>query len=314
MHEKIYSKAIQVAKNFKQSEVDLITSLQEVWIHKTFYQYKQNSLFRFAINEMKLSPEVASIYNKLAKKTLKVSGFKEEIQSGRVTISNASRICGILTEENKSHWFQMAQKPKYELEKMVALHSPQKAIKEKAKVRAFNNEIRVEITYGISEAHYSEMKRAQDLLSQKLGRGASFEDLSQVSISMWLEKNDPLKKPVRVRKSSGTKLDVKVSGTRNNPDASKVKAAAAAKTLQENFFKENSRKSIKVSVKRELHHHHESQCCHIDESGGRCQERRHLHIHHIKPISEGGTNDISNLTILCSGHHRVEHLREGLCE
>src|SRR5690606_17228380 len=34
---------------------------------------------------------------------------------------------------------------------------------------------------------------------------------------------------------------------------------------------------------------------------------RHLHAHHIQPWSEGGPTRLSNLVMVCSGHHRMIH-------
>lgn len=38
-----------------------------------------------------------------------------------------------------------------------------------------------------------------------------------------------------------------------------------------------------------------------------CEGRRHLHLHHIKPLSKGGSNEISNLELLCEDCHSKEH-------
>jgi predicted HNH restriction endonuclease len=41
-------------------------------------------------------------------------------------------------------------------------------------------------------------------------------------------------------------------------------------------------------------------------------------VHHVSPISEGGTNALTNLAVLCPNHHRMAHLglttREELTE
>lgn len=124
------------------------------------------------------------------------------------------------------------------------------------------------------------IRRAQDLLSQQLGKGATLEDVSEAALEFYLSKKDPLRVPVKTRKC-------------------KPAPAKAAHPKQ--------RQALKVSIRRRVHHQNESQCSHIDEQGQRCQQRRHLHIHHIKPVWEGGTNEIGNLTILCSGHHAAHH-------
>ena len=270
-----HSKALEAVARYKRSEIELIEILEEVWTYKTFYHFKCNSLFRYAVDELKLSPEVTSIFNKVMKKTLIIPGFKEQIRNGNISISNASRICSVITKDNKERWFELARLPKSKLEREVALASPRAAIRERARMKAIGNVVRYELQYGVSEEHMQDIKRAQDLLSQKLGRAALFEDVSNVSVNLFLDKNDPL------RKCLGTKIKTSVSQGRQ----------------------------LQVTVKRRVHHNNESQCSHINAAGERCQERRHLHIHHIKAISEGGTNDISNLTILCSGHHRAHHLQ-----
>ncbi|MDA8184800.1 MAG: DUF222 domain-containing protein [Actinomycetota bacterium] len=38
-----------------------------------------------------------------------------------------------------------------------------------------------------------------------------------------------------------------------------------------------------------------------------CDARRYLHAHHIVPWHQGGRSDLSNLALLCSGHHRLVH-------
>jgi len=38
-----------------------------------------------------------------------------------------------------------------------------------------------------------------------------------------------------------------------------------------------------------------------------CQNRRYLHLHHVKHWAQGGSTDLGNLTLLCSHHHRAVH-------
>jgi hypothetical protein len=48
-----------------------------------------------------------------------------------------------------------------------------------------------------------------------------------------------------------------------------------------------------------------------------CGRTRHMHAHHIKPWAEGGPTRLSNLVLVCSGHHRMIHegrLESRICE
>jgi hypothetical protein len=238
-HEKIHREALVTAKTFKGAEIKLIEALQLVWVHKTFYQYDSRSLFDYAVNHMGLPVEFTSMYSRVAKKALEIKGFKEQIRDGYISISKANRICGIITEENKEFWFEKARGTKRELEREIAKLSPKSALKEKVKYRQVGEETRVELHYSVSEEQYENTKRAQDLLSRKLGRPATLEDVDTAAKEALLNAIDPLRKscPQKPRAQKPTR--------------------------------------VTMTLKREVHHMSGSQCMHVDEHG-RCQERRFL--------------------------------------
>ncbi len=47
----------------------------------------------------------------------------------------------------------------------------------------------------------------------------------------------------------------------------------------------------------------DKECCTVPT----CRNRRKLHIHHLKWQSHGGTHELSNLLLLCGGHHKLLH-------
>lgn len=40
---------------------------------------------------------------------------------------------------------------------------------------------------------------------------------------------------------------------------------------------------------------------------GQCPNRSQLHVDHVQPLADGGTNDPSNLRTLCQHHHAERH-------
>lgn len=60
-------------------------------------------------------------------------------------------------------------------------------------------------------------------------------------------------------------------------------------------------------AKHEVQLRDKGQCTHRNEHGERCSQRRFLEIHHLKSVSQGGSNDVENLALLCSGHHKIRH-------
>ncbi|MGE3681672.1 MAG: HNH endonuclease [Bdellovibrionales bacterium] len=89
---------------------------------------------------------------------------------------------------------------------------------------------------------------------------------------------------------------------RSGPDqvqvASEPMAAAA---------KPQARVPLTAAQRHEVFARDGGHCMHVDARGRRCPEDKWLHIHHIRPISAGGSNDPSNLTLLCSFHHDLAH-------
>ncbi len=268
-HSKIHFQAVTAAANHRKTEMDLLNALEIVWRNKTYYEFGCQSLFEYSTQQLKLSDELASIFNKLAKKFIEVPELKTHIASGEISISKGNRVCSVITPENAEEWLAKAKGTKRNLEKEIAKAQPEKAIPERARYRKAGDTVRIQISYSVTEDEFKELERAKDLMSQKLGRTATTNDVCVRAVKTLLQKIDPLEKSCLVQ----------TAGTIN----------------------------LTVKLKRKVHHNHNSQCTYRDESGKRCTQRRHLDIHHITPTSLGGTNDENNLTIFCSGHHRAHH-------
>jgi hypothetical protein len=67
------------------------------------------------------------------------------------------------------------------------------------------------------------------------------------------------------------------------------------------------RRPLSASEKHAVFLRDQGRCTFVNERGERCNIDRWLHVHHIKPVSQGGTNDPTNLTVLCSAHHDLVH-------
>ena len=47
--------------------------------------------------------------------------------------------------------------------------------------------------------------------------------------------------------------------------------------------------------------------CTFTGAHGKCRESRWTDVHHVTPVSRGGTSTLDNLTTLCASHHRYLH-------
>ncbi len=268
-HSKIHLNALTAADAHRKTEMELLNALELVWKNKTFSQYGCRSLFEYSTKHLKLSEEMASIVNKIAKKFTELPELKAGMESGELSLSKANRITAVVTKENVDHWMNLAKGTKRNLEKQISMVQPEKAIPERARHQKAGDTLRVAISYSMTQEEFAMFERTQDLLSQKLKRPASIGDVHLAALKELQQKLDPLEKPIRQKSAGTTKLT--------------------------------------IALKRKIHHNLKSQCSHIDQSGERCPARRHLDVHHIIPKSQGGSDNEENLTLLCSGHHRAHH-------
>jgi 5-methylcytosine-specific restriction endonuclease McrA len=51
----------------------------------------------------------------------------------------------------------------------------------------------------------------------------------------------------------------------------------------------------------------QGRCTHVDSAGRRCNQDRWVEVHHLTPVSQGGSNEPENLTTLCGFHHDLVH-------
>ena len=159
------------------------------------------------------------------------------------------------------------------------------------------------------------LRRVQDVLSQKRKRPVGLEESLDVIAKMFLDKEDPLRKAQK-QKMRGKLRQVKEdrkckkieSSENKTPQKSRVKnqSLGPGHNSQRQIFK---RMKLNASTKHQVYLKFEGRCGHKDSAGQRCSQSRFLDIHHIKPVAKGGTNELNNLILLCSGHHRMVHAR-----
>lgn len=117
----------------------------------------------------------------------------------------------------------------------------------------------------------------------------------ETAIDELLRKFDPLEK-ARRRESRGKIF------SRAKPEKKSGIAPFSRKVLK--------RKALSTSTKHQVYLKSQGQCEFVHSDGKRCLSERHLEVHHVLPVSEGGGDSIQNLKLLCSGHHKVFHSNE----
>jgi hypothetical protein len=103
--------------------------------------------------------------------------------------------------------------------------------------------------------------------------------------------------------------------TPNQETTSDKKTAAnegTSKDKKTSTLKNNHRPHIKITTRRALLKKAQQQCEYIHAATGRCPSKFQLQVDHQKPLALGGSNDFSNLRILCQQHNLAEARRWGI--
>lgn len=272
----LHSQALLAAKEFISAEAGLLQAIVEIDSAKVYEKFGLTYLTPYCVKYLNLTEEVAANFVRVARKSREIPELKAAVDGG-LSVSKAKAIVSVITPENHQEWIALAQtSPKNILEKEIAKHSSKKAESERAKMKA-NDLVRVE--FDLEEEAMKDFRRAQDLVSAKIGRFATLAETQTFLLKGFLKKEDPVVKADRAR-----------------TDRSRERSTTA--------------KQIPATVKHKVFQRDRGECQARLPNGSRCGEKKWIHLHHIKPQAAGGEHMVENLTTLCSGHHRLLHERD----
>ena len=63
---------------------------------------------------------------------------------------------------------------------------------------------------------------------------------------------------------------------------------------------------VPAAVKRQVYLRDLGRCAYVSEDGRRCNERRHIEFHHLKPYQAGGEATTDNISLRCRPHNQYE--------
>ncbi len=274
----LHDQAIEIVKNYFKAEGELIEILQKIDQTKTFKQLGYKNLFEYSTQSLKLSENTAYHFISIARKCIDIPLLKEKIQKQEISISNARLIIPILTQENQDKWLYAAQTlSKRELEREVARENPKQLTPERIRYVTAD---RLEMKIGISDELRRKLSHAQDLISSRLKKHVNLEEMLEFMTEYYIENEDPMRSAAR---------SIKLKRPSTHATSSPLS------------------RYLPIHLRHQLTLRDQAQCTFLDPSGQRCRDRRWIEFHHLKPLSQGGTHDLENLTTLCRGHHQMLH-------
>ena len=305
--ETIHQSALLAAAEFKQAEKNLLLALIEVEKSSVHLRMGFSSLFQYAVSSLDLSEAVAFNAISVARKMREVPELENEVAS--IGVSKLRKIVSVLTPLNQAEWISKAKAlSSRALEKEVARVNPRAASPERSH---YVSEKRLELELGVSEELMLKIRRAQDQVSQSLGRPASLEETLEQMAAFFLRHKDPLERARRVIAKKGLQVESSPglqdeAGARQAEQKSTTQAEQKSGTLNKRFTG-TVRRPIPRATLHAVRLRDRNQCQAPKPQGGICGSRRWIDLHHLKPVSLGGTNAEENLVTLCRAHHRLAH-------
>ena len=280
----LHKKAIELGKTYLSCEPMLLETIMEMAEENLFVKLGFMGPWDFLIKEIHLSESQASYFHRVAQRARGIPELKEAVVSGKLSLSQARRIVGVINPDNASEWIEAAQTLKQKaLERKVSEESPRRGVREA--IVSISLELS-KLTVVMTVEEEEKLERARDLVSQSLQKPASYQQTLGAAVNLYLEKKDPVAKAERasLRTSKG-----------HDDVPSRVSAGYQART------------PIPAPIRHTIWMRDQGQCCFTDKEGVRCPQKRWIDLHHIKPVATAGDNTVDNLVTLCRSHHRFQH-------
>ena len=291
--------AAEIIQRYRSEEQKLLSVLQQIEAQFVFRELGYSSMFQYCIERHKMSESRAYELIYVSRKCAEVPRLKAAIEAGTVSLSAAKRIGSVVTEENAELWISQAATLKQkELERAVATVNPKAAVKERIKPVAAE---RSTLVVGISHSLEKKLARVRELVAQSSAKPCDLERALEQMADLFLESKDPVRRAERI-----TQKKLAAASKANQHVLSKV-AAPARKSPP--AVARQTRSPIPAAIRHQVMLRDRGECQGTTPQGTRCGCRQWTDIHHIRPVSLGGSHALDNLLTLCSNHHRLIHQR-----
>ncbi len=321
----------------------LIEHLGEINQRLLFLKLGYSSLFEFVTKELGLSEGAAQRRIQTMRLVTDLPETRQAFEKGSLSLSNAAKLQSYFhaikkagkaktIEEKKAIAKNAENRSQSQCDRMLFELSPELPTPEKTRI--LSPTVR-ELKFSVSEELFDKINRLRDLLSHS-HPNATLAELMDFLVTGHLTKIEKTKGlPTRKAQTPGQaderpeedrgespnqKWTAKV--TRKNPNKTadkntdKVadqKNSESAKNLDETdqinlictagkTLPAGIRVSLPVQLKRTVWSKADGKCEYVHQ-GRRCSSRYQLEIDHTQPLALGGSNESSNLKLLCRRHN-----------
>jgi 5-methylcytosine-specific restriction endonuclease McrA len=283
-NEELMSRLQAICTNARLADVQLIAHLVEVEERALHLQVACSSLYDFCVRRLGMSGSASQRRIVVARLVRKMPCLLGHLESGKVHLSAVAALRDHLTEANVEEWVAAATgKTKREVLALIAMRAPRRDVPEVlatlpdgaqappiARLEPLS-EGRCMLQLTVSVELRDKLERARDLLRHRYPSG-DLATIVDAAVDLLLAKAEKQR-----------------LGKATHP-----RARHRSKTGR-----------IARAVRREVFARDGEQCTFLDEHGQRCPARAFLELDHIQSRARGGSDEPSNLRVLCRAHNRL---------
>lgn len=309
----------------------VILHLQEIDRRKLFLALGYSSLFDYLVNGAKYSAASAQRRIEAARLMNDVPAISDKLRTGDLNLSQIGEIQKAVKQAERVHQVKVDKSQKTELVEQVLNQdksSTQQICAEALNIPVVENEMvktqkdksrRIELT--LTEEQFAKFEKIKGLLAHKnlqKKRTQTMNDILETLFDEVLDKSylsEKMKSTVgkcaignrarasSVTSTSATEAECVTVGDSSRRENSSVTEMESKDAVMEIAQPKEVWKSLTPKRKRMIFE--EEGCCQFEnpETGKVCGSTFNLHVDHIQPKEFGGSNQPSNLRVLCRAHN-----------
>jgi len=293
----------------------ILEHIKEVERRELYLAKAYSSMYAYLVQEMKYSGSAAMRRLEAARLLKDVPSLSREIQAGNVNLSQIGELSRALKDKERQQQKKVSSQKKAELIAKIS----QKSLPESQQILSESLEIplkktdtqkvqrdasvRLEIT--LTKAQHEALLKCKESLIPALKQ--QHQEISWGSVLEVLAAQYLKKKPGSLEKKTPEK---KISENSSSVEPTSV-APPTTEAVTECNTKGASAKTLTPRLRREILTKTPQGCEFTDpRTGKRCGSSFCLQVDHRKPRWAGGTNDKTNLQVLCAAHNAYKYRQE----
>ncbi|MGZ6434033.1 MAG: HNH endonuclease, partial [Pseudobdellovibrionaceae bacterium] len=313
----------------------VLLHINEFELRSLYLELGYHSLYKYLTQGLGYAENAA--YDRIhAAQVLKKSpSLSSKLEEGSLNLSQLVKVEQSLKQEEKAGkalspegtqelLAKIENKTLFETKQILACELDQApVIQQKIKPQK-EGSVRLEMT--LNQEQYESFKKAQSLISHSVPNNNLSEAITYLAeayikkVEGSRKKSESQKEKVQKAESRETKAQDAAEETSDltqdftEKPLSQTRSAEPSKNkIQTYKTLKQKRKYLSLKIRREVFKKAQHCCEYIDPiSGKRCNSRFQLQIDHVTPLACGGTEEISNLRVLCGVCNRLEAQRWGL--